>query len=149
MRRLHLHIGVEHLNESISFYETLFKSKPTKLKEDYAQWVLEDPKINFAISTRAEKIGVEHLGIQVDNSVELNKIREDLDHHQISTHSDGEVTCCYAKSEKSWVTDPSGIAWETFRTTAHSNTFYKDNNDKTEIDSLETLTTSNSGSACC
>ena len=88
MRRLHLHIGVEHLNESISFYETLFKSKPTKLKEDYAQWVLEDPKINFAISTRAEKIGVEHLGIQVDNSVELNKIREDLDHHQISTHSD-------------------------------------------------------------
>ena len=124
MRRLHLHIGVEHLNESISFYETLFKSKPTKLKEDYAQWVLEDPKINFAISTRAEKIGVEHLGIQVDNSVELNKIREDLDHHQISTHSDGEVTCCYAKSEKSWVTDPSGLAWEVYHTMEDAEMFH-------------------------
>ena len=124
MKRLHLHIGVEHLNESISFYETLFKSKPTKLKEDYAQWVLEDPKINFAISTRAEKIGVEHLGIQVDNSVELNKIREDLDHHQISTHSDGEVTCCYAKSEKSWVTDPSGLAWEVYHTMEDAEMFH-------------------------
>ncbi len=124
MRRLHLHIGVEHLNESISFYETLFKSKPTKLKKDYAQWVLEDPKINFAISTRAEKNGVEHLGIQVDNSVELNKIREDLDHHQISTHSDGEVTCCYAKSEKSWVTDPSGLAWEVYHTMEDAEMFH-------------------------
>ena len=124
MRRLHLHIGVEHLNESISFYETLFKSKPTKLKEDYAQWVLEDPKINFAISTRAEKIGVEHLGIQVDNSVELNNIREDLDHHQISTHSDGEVTCCYAKSEKSWVTDPNGLAWEVYHTMEDAEMFH-------------------------
>ncbi len=124
MKRLHLHIGVEHLNESISFYETLFKSKPTKLKKDYAQWVLEDPKINFAISTRAEKNGVEHLGIQVDNSVELNKIREDLDHHQISTHSDGEVTCCYAKSEKSWVTDPSGLAWEVYHTMEDAEMFH-------------------------
>ena len=116
MRKLHLHIGVKDLNKSVSFYETLFKSKPTKLKKDYAQWILEDPKINFAISTRAEKSGVDHLGIQVDNSVELNKIREDLDKAEISTHSDGEITCCYAKSEKSWVTDPNGVAWEAYHT---------------------------------
>ncbi len=116
MRKLHLHMGVKDLNKSVSFYETLFKSKPTKLKKDYAQWILEDPKINFAISTRAEKSGVDHLGIQVDNSVELNKIREDLDKAEISTHSDGEVTCCYAKSEKSWVTDPNGVAWEAYHT---------------------------------
>ena len=85
MRKLHLHMGVKNLNKSVSFYETLFKSKPTKLKKDYAQWILEDPKINFAISTRAEKSGVDHLGIQVDNSLELNKIREDLDKAEIST----------------------------------------------------------------
>jgi hypothetical protein len=117
-------MGVKDLNKSVSFYETLFKSKPTKLKKDYAQWILEDPKINFAISTRAEKSGVDHLGIQVDDSRELNKIREDLDKAEISTHSDGEVTCCYAKSEKSWVTDPNGVAWEAYHTMEDADMYY-------------------------
>ena len=116
MQRLHLHLGVKNLSESINFYKNLFKSEPTKLKEDYAQWVLEDPKINFAISTRVKTLGVDHLGIQVDKVEELNDIRNSLDKADISTHSDGEVTCCYAKSEKSWVNDPNGVAWEAYHT---------------------------------
>ena len=116
MQRLHLHLGVKNLNESINFYKNLFKSEPTKLKEDYAQWVLNDPKINFAISTKVKTLGVDHLGIQVDNVEELNDIRANLDKADISTHSDGEVTCCYAKSEKSWVNDPNGVAWEAYHT---------------------------------
>ena len=116
MQRLHLHLGVKNLGESINFYKNLFKSEPTKLKEDYAQWVLDDPKINFAISTRVKTLGVDHLGIQVDKVEELNDIRKSLDNADISTHSDGEVTCCYAKSEKSWVNDPNGVAWEAYHT---------------------------------
>ena len=116
MQRLHLHLGVKNLSESINFYKNLFKSEPTKLKEDYAQWVLDDPKINFAISTRVKTLGVDHLGIQVDKIEELNDIRNSLDKADISTHSDGEVTCCYAKSEKSWVNDPNGVAWEAYHT---------------------------------
>ena len=116
MQRLHLHLGVKNLNESINFYKNLFKSEPTKLKEDYAQWVLDDPKINFAISTRVKTLGVDHLGIQVDKVEELNDIRANLDKADISTYSDGEVTCCYAKSEKSWVNDPNGVAWEAYHT---------------------------------
>ena len=116
MQRLHLHLGVKNLSESINFYKNLFKSEPTKLKEDYAQWVLDDPKINFAISTRVKTLGVDHLGIQVDKVEELNDIRNNLDKADISTHSDGEVTCCYAKSEKSWVNDPNGVAWEAYHT---------------------------------
>ena len=116
MQRLHLHLGVKNLSESINFYKNLFKSEPTKLKEDYAQWVLDDPKINFAISTRVKTLGVDHLGIQVDKVEELNDIRKNLDKADISTHSDGEVTCCYAKSEKSWVNDPNGVAWEAYHT---------------------------------
>ena len=109
-------MGVKNLSESINFYKNLFKSEPTKLKEDYAQWVLDDPKINFAISTRVKTLGVDHLGIQVDKVEELNDIRNSLDKADISTHSDGEVTCCYAKSEKSWVNDPNGVAWEAYHT---------------------------------
>ena len=86
------------------------------MKEDYAQWVLNDPKINFAISTKVKTLGVDHLGIQVDNVEELNDIRANLDKADISTHSDGEITCCYAKSEKSWVNDPNGVAWEAYHT---------------------------------
>ena len=118
MQRLHLHLGVKNLNESINFYKNLFKSEPTKVKSDYAQWILEDPKINFAISTRVKINGVDHLGIQVDDVKELNEIRSNLDKADIATHSDGKVTCCYAKSEKSWVNDPDGdgVAWEAYHT---------------------------------
>lgn len=116
MKRLHIHMGVENLDESIRFYTALFGAEPVKTKIDYAKWMLDDPRVNFAISTRSGKKGVDHLGIQVDAASELETIRAQMSAANISTHGDGETTCCYAKSEKSWVTDPSGIAWEAYHT---------------------------------
>ena len=116
MKRLHIHMGVENLEESIRFYTALFGAEPVKTKADYAKWMVDDPSVNFAISTRASKKGVDHLGIQVDSSQELDAIRAQMSAANISTHSDGETTCCYAKSEKSWVNDPNGIAWEAYHT---------------------------------
>ncbi|OJY38270.1 MAG: glyoxalase/bleomycin resistance/dioxygenase family protein [Legionella sp. 40-6] len=116
MKRFHIHIGVDNLANSISFYNALFGAEPVKVKSDYAKWMLEDPRVNFAISTRAGKHGVEHLGIQVDDATELEELRKQFSQANISTHSYGETTCCYAKSEKSWVNDPSGIAWEAYHT---------------------------------
>ncbi|WP_298621997.1 ArsI/CadI family heavy metal resistance metalloenzyme [uncultured Legionella sp.] len=115
MKRFHIHIGVDNLAESIRFYNALFGADPVKVKSDYAKWMLDDPRINFAISTRGKQ-GVEHLGIQVDDATELEALRNQFSQANISTHSDGETTCCYAKSEKSWVSDPSGIAWEAYHT---------------------------------
>lgn len=116
MKRLHIHVGVENLNDSIRFYNALFGAEPVKTKPDYAKWMLDNPHVNFAISTRSGKIGVDHLGIQVDDGVELSALRDQLSKANLSTHGDGETTCCYAKSEKSWVEDPSGIAWEAYHT---------------------------------
>lgn len=116
MKRMHIHVGVENLDESIRFYNALFGIEPDKIKTDYAKWMLEDPRINFAISTRASVRGVDHLGIQVDDESELQGIRENLGRAEISTFDDGETVCCYARSEKSWIKDPSGVAWETYQT---------------------------------
>lgn len=116
MKRFHIHIGVNNLDDSIRFYNALFGAEPVKVKSDYAKWMLEDPRINFAISTRADTHGVEHLGIQVDNAAELVELRKQFSEANISTHSDGETSCCYAKSEKTWVNDPNGIAWEAYHT---------------------------------
>lgn len=123
MKRLHIHLAVQSLDKSIAFYSALFGSKPTKLKDDYAKWQLDDPRVNFAISTRASKKGVDHLGIQVDNKNELEDLRAQMSAANISTHSDGETTCCYAKSEKSWVADPDGMAWEAYHTMADAHLF--------------------------
>lgn len=116
MKRLHMHIGVEKLDDSIRFYTALFGADPVKVKEDYAKWMLDDPRINFAISTRSGKKGLDHLGLQVDNAEELANLRQQLSNANLTTHSEGETTCCYAKSEKSWVTDPDGTAWEAYHT---------------------------------
>lgn len=116
MKRLHIHVGVTNLTDSIKFYSALFGAAPVKSKPDYAKWMLDNPHVNFAISTRSGKIGVDHLGIQVDNGAELGELRNQLSKANLSTHADGETTCCYAKSEKSWVEDPSGIAWEAYHT---------------------------------
>ncbi len=118
MKRIHIHVGVESLEQSIRFYNALFDKQPAKTEADYAKWMLEDPRINFAISTRAGSNGVDHLGIQVDEEDELQNIRENLNQADIDTFDDGETVCCYARSEKSWVKDPSGVAWETYRTMA-------------------------------
>jgi catechol 2,3-dioxygenase-like lactoylglutathione lyase family enzyme len=118
MKRMHVHVGVKNLDESIRFYSALFGAEPAKLKPDYAKWMLDDPHLNFAISTRSGKTGVDHMGLQVDDAGELNALRDHMSAANISTHSDGETTCCYAKSEKSWVEDPNGIAWEAYHTMA-------------------------------
>lgn len=114
MKRFHIHVGVTNLEESVQFYSTLFGAKPSKVKEDYAKWMLEDPKINFAISTRTTTKGVDHLGIQVDESSELKDLTERLKKADLKIYGEGDVTCCYAESNKAWVQDPSGIAWETY-----------------------------------
>ncbi len=118
MKRLHVHVGVKDLSASVRFYNALFGSEPVKLKSDYAKWMLDDPRVNFAISTRAKTIGVDHMGIQVDDADELGTLRDQMSQANISTHSDGETTCCYARSEKSWVEDPNGLAWEAYHTMA-------------------------------
>lgn len=116
MKRMHIHVGVENLEDSVRFYSALFGVQPAKLKPDYAKWMLDDPHLNFAISTRSGKVGLDHMGLQVDDAGELAALRDHMSAANISTHSDGETTCCYAKSEKSWVEDPNGIAWEAYHT---------------------------------
>lgn len=116
MKRFHVHVSVKDLPRSIGFYSKLFGAPPTVEKPDYAKWMLEDPRVNFAISTRASKNGVDHLGIQVDDNDELQEIRARLKATDLAVFEEGETVCCYAKSEKSWVQDPAGIAWEAYRT---------------------------------
>ena len=115
MKRFHIHVGVENLDESIRFYSALFGAEPVKAKPDYAKWLLEDPRVNFAISTRANK-GMDHLGIQVEEESELTELRERLKAGNIAATAEGETVCCYARSDKSWIQDPAGIPWETYRT---------------------------------
>ena len=124
MKRLHVHVGVKDLPESVRFYTALFGAEPVKLKTDYAKWLLDDPRVNFAISTRADRIGVDHMGIQVDDPEGLAALRDQMSRANISTHSDGETTCCYARAEKSWVEDPSGLAWEAYHTMADAQVYY-------------------------
>ena len=126
MKRLHLHIGVNNLDESIRFYAALFGAAPIKTKPDYAKWLLDDPHVNFAISTRAKK-GIDHLGIQVEEDAELAAVRERLKAKDVTLTDEGETVCCYARSEKSWIQDPSGIAWETYRTMEDVQLFSGDN----------------------
>lgn len=116
MKRFHIHVGVKDLTHSVQFYSTLFGVAPVKVKDDYAKWMLEDPRINFAISTRTNSEGVDHLGIQVDESSELTELTSRLRNADLGLYGEGTATCCYAESEKAWVKDPSGIAWETYHT---------------------------------
>ena len=123
MKRMHLHIAVDDLAQSIRFYSTLFGAAPTINKPDYAKWMLEDPKVNFAISQRGAKPGLDHIGIQVESDSELDDIRQRLERADLAMLTEAGTTCCYAKSDKHWVQDPSGIAWETYRTLDSAPTF--------------------------
>ena len=123
MKRLHVHVSVEDLPHSIGFYSALFATEPSVVKSDYAKWMLEDPRVNFAISTRGRSPGLDHLGIQVENSDELQEVYARLRQAGGDVIEQGETTCCYAKSEKSWIDDPAGIAWETFHTTGESTVY--------------------------
>ena len=119
MKRLHLHVSVPDLAQSIRFYETLFGAPPSVVKDDYAKWMLDDPRVNFAISVQASRQpGVDHVGIQVDSAAELGVLAGRLNAAGNVTFDEAATTCCYAKSDKHWVQDPSGIAWETFHTLA-------------------------------
>jgi catechol 2,3-dioxygenase-like lactoylglutathione lyase family enzyme len=120
MKRLHVHVAVDDLQRSIGFYSALFAAVPAVIKADYAKWMLNDPRVNFAISTRGREPGLDHLGIQVEDRAELQEVYTRLGNAGSTVKEQGETSCCYAKSEKSWIDDPSGIAWETFLTTGES-----------------------------
>lgn len=123
MKRLHVHVGVNDLDQSIQFYSHLFAAEPTVKKSDYAKWMLDDPRVNFAISYRPDAGGVRHLGIQAENQDELQEVYARLKQADRPTLEEGETTCCYAKSEKTWIADPQGVTWETFLTTGEATTY--------------------------
>ena len=124
MKRLHVHMAVADLDQSIRFYSALFAAEPTVTRSDYAKWMLEDPRVNFAISTRSSQApGVDHLGIQVEDADELQQVYGRLQQADGPVLDEGETTCCYAQSQKSWITDPQGVAWETFLTVGQSTVY--------------------------
>ncbi|WP_333841835.1 ArsI/CadI family heavy metal resistance metalloenzyme [Pelomicrobium sp.] len=123
MKRFHVHVSVSNLQESIRFYSALFGAQPTLVKPDYAKWMLEDPRINFAVSQRGAAPGVDHLGIQVDSDEELAEVRSQLERAALPVRDESGVACCYARSDKHWVTDPQGIAWEAYRSLGTIPTF--------------------------
>ena len=123
MKRLHVHVGVENLEKSIGFYSTLFAAEPTVVKADYAKWMLDDPRVNFAISTANEHKGIEHLGIQAESGDELREVYGRLKAADRPMLEEGCTTCCYAKSEKSWIADPDGVTWEAFFTDGESTVY--------------------------
>jgi catechol 2,3-dioxygenase-like lactoylglutathione lyase family enzyme len=143
MKRLHVHVGVAELDRSIGFYSTLFGVEPTVVKSDYAKWLLEDPRVNFAISTgdRAEK-GIRHLGIQAESLDELGQVYGQLRAADRPVLEEGRTTCCYAKSEKSWIADPDGIVWEAFFTDGEATNYG-------EGPALGTLSDSLPNEKCC
>lgn len=116
MKRLHIHVSVDNLEESIRFYSCLFAHEPTLVKNDYAKWLLDDPRVHLAISTRSHQSGVDHLGIQVEDAEELQEIGARLESAALPATMQTAATCCYSKSDKYWTLDPQGIAWETFHT---------------------------------
>jgi hypothetical protein len=135
MKRFHVHLHVDDLAQSIGFYSRLFAAEPTRVEGDYAKWMIEDPRINFAISTRG-KAGIDHLGFQTDDADELAALKARADAADMALLDEGETTCCYARSEKHWVTDPQGIAWEHFHTLG-------------DIPIFSEGQASNNASACC
>ncbi|MDO9090325.1 MAG: ArsI/CadI family heavy metal resistance metalloenzyme [Burkholderiaceae bacterium] len=116
MKRFHVHVHVDDLPRSIAFYSGLFAAQPARVEADYAKWMLEDPRVNFAISTRGDKPGLDHLGFQVDDASELAELKTRAESADMALLDEGATSCCYARSEKHWVTDPQGIAWEHFHT---------------------------------
>lgn len=120
MKRMHVHVSVANIDTAIGFYSALFAEKPAVVKDDYAKWMLEDPRVNFAISTRGREPGLDHLGIQVGSQGELHDVYARLKQAGGAIIEQGDTACCYAKSEKSWISDPAGLSWETFHTTGES-----------------------------
>ncbi len=140
MKRLHVHLSVDDLARSIRFYSALFASEPSVTKPDYAKWMLDDPRVNFAISTRSGRAGIDHLGIQVETADELHEVYDRLQQADRPVLEEGATTCCYARSEKAWIADPQGLAWETFLTMGDSTVY----GDSVDLGPIRTAAT-----ACC
>lgn len=138
MKRFHVHVAVDDLDANIRFYSSVFGAEPTVRKPDYAKWMVEDPRINFAISQRGAKAGVDHLGFQVDSDEELTALRQQVAAAEIAALDQPDAQCCYARSDKYWITDSQGIAWETYRTLGEA-----------EIFGADTKKTAEAGGACC
>jgi hypothetical protein len=152
MKRFHVHVAVADLERSIGFYSTLFGTAPSVRKPDYAKWMLDDPRINFALSQRTEKFGVNHLGLQLDSAHELDAMRDQLQRADSAMLEEAAANCCYANSDKYWVTDPQGVAWETFHSLG-AIPVYGDHSEKTEAAhaccTLEPGAQAAPASACC
>lgn len=127
MKRLHIHLSVKDVEQAIPFYQGLFGQEPDKSKSDYARWKLEDPKVNFAISSRSSEIGLDHLGVQYDDEAELLEAKQRLEQQQQPVGETESTTCCYAESVKAWSLDPAGIAWENFVSMGDAEIFGKHN----------------------
>jgi predicted enzyme related to lactoylglutathione lyase len=141
MKRMHVHVAVDDLRSSIGFYSALFAAEPSVVKLDYAKWMLDDPRVNFAISARGRVAGLDHLGIQVEDKDELNEVSARLHKAGGEVIEQGQTNCCYARSEKSWIEDPAGISWEAFLTTGEA-TDYGDGTGEREARIAKTQ-------ACC
>lgn len=126
MKRLHLHVSVPNIEQAISFYSTLFGTAPSVVKDDYARWMLEDPRVNLAISSRAHALGVDHVGVQAESTDELGELAARLKAAGETTFDQEATTCCYARSDKSWVTDPAGVRWETVFTRGEAASYGED-----------------------
>jgi catechol 2,3-dioxygenase-like lactoylglutathione lyase family enzyme len=146
MKRLHVHVSVDNLDRSIGFYSTLFGAAPTVTKADYAKWMIEDPRVNFAISTGQHATqGIEHLGIQVESQAELADLYGRLKAADRPVLEEGATTCCYAKSEKSWIADPDGVVWEAFLTTGEASVY----GDSPELSAVGIPASDSARIACC
>jgi hypothetical protein len=139
MKRFHVHVHVEDLAKSVAFYSRLFAAEPSRVESDYAKWMLDDPRINFAISTRGGKPGVDHLGFQTDDPDELAELKTRAESADMALFDEGATSCCYAQSQKHWVIDPQGIAWEHFHTLANIPVFSE----------REVMPEGAAASACC
>ena len=149
MKRLHVHVAVADLGQSVRFYSTLFGTEPSVQKPDYAKWMLEDPRVNFAISTRGRKPGVNHLGIQVESREELAEITDRLKAAQHTTEDEAAATCCYAQSSKTWSEDPQGISWETFFTYGNATAYGEGDRDQNQMQMSPGKPVAEKGGACC
>jgi catechol 2,3-dioxygenase-like lactoylglutathione lyase family enzyme len=123
MKRMHVMLRVKDLDEATRFYSSLFDAAPTTQKPDYAKWMLEDPRVNFSIAEKDEDFGIEHLGIQAETPDELEELRGRIDRAGGTVNNEGETTCCYANSDKTWVVDQQGVSWEAFYTSSAAETY--------------------------
>jgi hypothetical protein len=145
MKRFHVHVRVKNLSESIAFYNALFHTEATVIKHGYAKWMREDPRFNFAISNGHAENGIEHLGLQVESEAELAEAFANMENAKGKVFEEGECTCCYSKSQKSWVTDPQGVDWEVFYTHGTATVYGEGINAKTSPESMKDWSTNEKG----